>query len=253
MNRKIYALLLALTLLLSSCTHILPQIPPSGVDTNMGTTVATDPAESGDVTDPDTDPADPPVSEPNDTPAVPLPEPQPPAETSEGILDPTDPELPAEDDHTDGNNDGACDDCGVSVVIVLDLFAINDLHGKFADTNTQVGVDELTTYLKNAYATEDHVILLSSGDMWQGSSESNLTKGFIITEWMNELDFVSMTLGNHEYDWGSTFVENNATLAGFPFLAITLPSPRISFVGVFLIPSQTSSSVTFMTRPRSWQ
>ena len=233
MNRKIYALLLALTLLLSSCAHTLPQIPPSDLtaeDTAAQGTVtpgtnaetsAEDPSDPSDPSDP-TDPADPPVSEPNDTPAVPLPEPQPPAETSEGILDPTDPELPAEDDHTDENNDGACDDCGVSVVIVLDLFAINDLHGKFADTNTQVGVDELTTYLKNAYATEDHVILLSSGDMWQGSSESNLTKGFIITEWMNELDFVSMTLGNHEYDWGSTFVENNATLAGFPFLAINI-------------------------------
>ena len=228
MNRKIYALLLALLILLSSCAHTLPQIPPSGVDTNMGTTVATDPAESGDVTDPDTDPAAPDTdadTDPDtapDTPAVPLPEPQPPAETSEGILDPTDPELPAEEDHTDENNDGTCDDCGVSVVIVLDLFAINDLHGKFADSGAQVGVDELTTYLKNAYETEDHVILLSSGDMWQGSSESNLTKGFIITEWMNDLDFVSMTLGNHEYDWGSTFVENNATLAGFPFLAINI-------------------------------
>ena len=228
MKKLFLPLLLTLLILFSSCTHILPQIPPSGVDTNMGTTVATDPVESGDVTDPDTDPAAPDTdadTDPDtapDTPAVPLPEPQPPAETSEGILDPTDPELPAEDDHTDENNDGTCDDCGVSVVIVLDLFAINDLHGKFADTNTQVGVDELTTYLKNAYATEDHVILLSSGDMWQGSSESNLTKGFIITEWMNDLDFVSMTLGNHEYDWGSTFVENNATLAGFPFLAINI-------------------------------
>jgi metallophosphoesterase (TIGR00282 family) len=108
------------------------------------------------------------------------------------------------------------------VVIVLDLFAINDLHGKFLDSDAQIGVDELTTYLKNAYETEDHVILLSSGDMWQGSSESNLTKGFIITEWMNELDFVSMTLGNHEYDWGETYVEYNATLAGFPFLAINI-------------------------------
>ena len=58
--------------------------------------------------------------------------------------------------------------------------------------------------------------------MWQGSSESNLTKGYIITEWMNHLNFASMTLGNHEYDWGETYVENNATLAGFPFLAINI-------------------------------
>lgn len=207
MNRKIYALLLALTLLLSSCAHTLPQIPPLGSST-------TEDAAEGGVTRPD--------GEAETWADAPLPEPEPPAETSEGLLDPNDPDLPADEDHTDENNDGECDDCGISVVIVLDLFAINDLHGKFLDSDAQGGVDELTTYLKNAYETEDHVILLSSGDMWQGSSESNLTKGYVVTEWMNHLNFASMTLGNHEYDWGETWIENNATLAGFPFLAINI-------------------------------
>ena len=220
MNRKIYALLLALTILFSSCAHILPQIPPSGVETNTGITVTTDPSEGGDETSPNGG-----IHTPTAPPVGTVPDPEPPtapAETSEGILDPEDPELPAEEDHTDENNDGACDDCGISVVIVLDLFAINDLHGKFLDSDAQGGVDELTTYLKNAYETEDHVLLLSTGDMWQGSSESNLTKGYVITEWMNHLNFAAMTLGNHEYDWGETYIENNATLAGFPFLAINI-------------------------------
>ena len=203
MKKLLLPLLLALTLLLSSCAHVLPQIPPSGLITTEDTVAG------GSVTDPDTGEVTPSGTEAGTSDGT-LPMPEPPAETSEGLLDPTDPNLPAEEDHTDENNDGECDDCGISVVIVLDLFAINDLHGKFADTSAQVGVDELTTYLKNAYATEDHVILLSSGDMWQGSSESNLTKGFIITEWMNDLDFVSMTLGNHEYDWGESFVENGS-------------------------------------------
>ena len=39
---------------------------------------------------------------------------------------------------------------------------------------------------------------------------------------MNELDFVSMTLGNHEYDWGEEFIEANAELAEFPLLAINV-------------------------------
>ncbi len=243
--KKLLPILLALLLVLSACTVTLPQTPPSDLET----TVDTPPAVSGDHTHTDgtpgetpggTDPEAPTETRPGGsegtspdpdgtvrpsetTPSAPEPEPPTaPAETSEGLLDPEDPELPAEDDHTDADNDGSCDDCGISVVIVLDLFAINDLHGKFCDSDAQGGVDELTTYLKNAYETEDHVILLSSGDMWQGSSESNLTKGYIITEWMNHLDFVSMTLGNHEYDWGETYVENNATLAGFPFLAINI-------------------------------
>ena len=125
-------------------------------------------------------------------------------------------------EHTDTDNNGLCDDCKISVVIVLDLFAINDLHGKFCDTTTQVGVDEMTTYIKQAYQNEEHVLVLSSGDMWQGSSESNLTKGQLITEWMNDIGVVSMTLGNHEYDWGEEYIIQNAALAEFPFLAINI-------------------------------
>jgi len=125
-------------------------------------------------------------------------------------------------DHADVNLDESCDICGESVVIIIDFYALNDLHGKFDDTDSSVGVDELTTYLRHAYETDDAVVILSSGDMWQGSSESNLTKGMIVTEWMNELDFVSMTVGNHEYDWGAEYIEANAALAEFPILAINI-------------------------------
>lgn len=121
--------------------------------------------------------------------------------------------------HVDANNDGLCDNCRENVLVSLDFFALNDLHGKFTDTDDQPGVDELSTYLKTA---GENTVLLSSGDMWQGSSESNLTYGRIMTDWMNELGFVSMTLGNHEFDWGIEKIEENQTLAQFPFLAINI-------------------------------
>lgn len=124
--------------------------------------------------------------------------------------------------HADADNDKICDDCGISVVTTFDFYAINDLHGKLADTSTQPGVDELTTFLKNAQKTDDNAIFLSSGDMWQGASESNLTRGLIITDWMNAVGFVSMTLGNHEFDWGAEYIEENAKLANFPLLAINI-------------------------------
>ncbi|MBQ8859447.1 MAG: bifunctional metallophosphatase/5'-nucleotidase [Clostridia bacterium] len=124
--------------------------------------------------------------------------------------------------HTDADSNEVCDECSESVVVIVDFYVINDLHGKFCDTDTQPGVDELSTYLKQARETDDHVVLLSSGDMWQGSAESNLTGGILMTEWMNELDFVSMTLGNHEYDWGEEAIRNNLAVAEFPFLAINI-------------------------------
>ena len=108
-------------------------------------------------------------------------------------------------------------------LVTFDVYAINDLHGKLADTQQQPGLDELSTYLKKARETEN-VILLSTGDMWQGASESNLTGGFIITEWMNELDFAAMTIGGHEYDWGEDRIRQNKDLAEFPFLGINVYS-----------------------------
>ncbi|MBQ8494129.1 MAG: bifunctional metallophosphatase/5'-nucleotidase, partial [Clostridia bacterium] len=124
--------------------------------------------------------------------------------------------------HKDTDDDGTCDNCRISVVVILDLYALNDLHGKFDDTGDQPGVDELTTFLKTAVKTNPQTVLLSSGDMWQGSPESNMTAGRIITDWMNHLNFAAMTLGNHEYDWGEDPVETNAKAANFPMLAINV-------------------------------
>lgn len=128
----------------------------------------------------------------------------------------------ADDAHVDVGDDGYCDSCGEYVVILLDFYTLNDLHGKFADGDNHIGVDEMSTYLKAARAKDEVSFLLSAGDMWQGSAESNNTSGLIVTEWMNEMDFDAMTLGNHEYDWGEAAIETNAALAEFPFLAINI-------------------------------
>lgn len=124
--------------------------------------------------------------------------------------------------HKDDDSNGICDKCSNSVIVYFDFYGINDLHGKLADADSHIGVDELTTYLKNARATDDNAIFISAGDMWQGQSESNMTKGLIMTDWMNELDFAAMALGNHEYDWGGEYIEDNEELAEFPFLAINI-------------------------------
>lgn len=124
--------------------------------------------------------------------------------------------------HVDANNDEVCEKCHGSVVVYFDLYGINDLHGKFDDTDQQIGVDELTTYLKNARMANENSLFLAAGDMWQGSAESNLTYGQILTDWMNELDFTAMAVGNHDYDWGEQYIESNEKTAEFPFLAINI-------------------------------
>lgn len=137
------------------------------------------------------------------------------------------PDHPCYGGHTDEdtqkeNGYGLCDVCGSDVVETIDFYNFNDLHGKFEDSDSTPGVDEITSYLEDRFYVDDHVVLLSSGDMWQGGSSSNSTKGKIITEWMNYLGFEAMALGNHEFDWGSDAVRANAAIADFSILAINI-------------------------------
>lgn len=138
-------------------------------------------------------------------------------------------------EHVDVNNDGRCDDCNEIVVVNVDIFNINDLHGKILDGDNHPGVDELTTYLKREMELNDHVVLLSSGDMWQGAAASNLTQGLIVTDWMNAMGFEAMAVGNHEYDWGSDPIVTNDEQAEFPILAINVynraTNTRVDYCG----------------------
>ncbi len=139
--------------------------------------------------------------------------------------------------HEDVDDNGMCDVCEISVIVTIDFYAINDLHGKFGNTASNIGVDELTTFLKKSYRDDDHSITLASGDMWQGGSESNLTKGLIITEWLNYIDTVSMTLGNHEFDWGEKYIDPNLEIANFPFLAINIYERSDNTLADYCVPS----------------
>ena len=124
--------------------------------------------------------------------------------------------------HKDNNNDGKCDSCYETVTVTFDFISVNDIHGKFSDTDAQPGVDEMTTYFNQTRQNNPNTIVLSTGDAWQGTAESGLTFGKLMTEWMNEAGFVAMTLGNHEYDWGEEYIVENEKVAEFPFLACNI-------------------------------
>ncbi len=212
-SMRLWALVLGciLVLGLAACTG---EAAPDGTSAPTGAVTPSDPTSSADPTTPV-----------GSTPTVPH---QP--------IDPTAPPLSGDCSHTDGDQDGLCDACGGSVWVELHFFAVNDIHGKFKDSASQPGVDELTSYLR---LQGENAIFLSSGDTWQGSSESNLTQGKLMTEWMNELGFVSMTLGNHEFDWGTEYIEANAELADFPLLAINIYDRDTNERADFCTPSVT--------------
>ena len=87
----------------------------------------------------------------------------------------------------------------------LTILSVNDLHGKIEqDENGKNGISNLS-HLINEYRnqnTDDDVILLANGDMFQGQAISNLNYGESVINAMNEMRFDMMGIGNHEFDWG---------------------------------------------------
>lgn len=120
--------------------------------------------------------------------------------------------------HLDKDKDGLCDQCAHKMEVTVTLLSVNDLHGKILP-GTAPGVEGLTAYIAEQ---SPNTLLVSVGDMWQGSAISGSTKGDIVNDWMNSVGFDAMTLGNHEFDWGAEYIVSNMMAADFPYLAINV-------------------------------
>ena len=107
-------------------------------------------------------------------------------------------------------------------IVNIELFALNDFHGNVEDSDTGLGISRTSTLLKTYPNNINNALYVSQGDMWQGSAPSNMTRGQLVNDWMGQLQFTSMTVGNHEFDWGGSYVRTNAGLASFPYLGINV-------------------------------
>ncbi len=106
---------------------------------------------------------------------------------------------------------------------VYDFYCINDFHGSVVEQMNgsyyESGIAKYFGKLKEYKAKDpEHTIILSAGDMFQGSLESNDNYGRLVIEAMNNVGFDAMTVGNHEFDYGPDRLLNNISLMDFPVL-----------------------------------
>lgn len=109
--------------------------------------------------------------------------------------------------------------------VFFDFYEISDFHGatEYSKDDHRLGIERLSKYFDDKRALNPGgTFVLSGGDMWQGSADSNLTRGALVTYAMNVMNFDSMTMGNHEFDWTDKFIKNNKERAKFPFLAANI-------------------------------
>ncbi len=97
----------------------------------------------------------------------------------------------------------------------VDLYAINDFHGEWDRLANVCGYFGL---LNN----QNNTVTLNSGDMFQGSMESNSNYGKLFSECMDIAGFDAFTFGNHEFDWGLDNLRNLAANSDVPFLGANI-------------------------------
>ncbi len=115
--------------------------------------------------------------------------------------------------------------------VKLTILHVNDTHGhlnpfvdKAADAKNPVGGVAYLALLvtRERDANRGGVVLLSAGDMFQGTPISNLFHGRPVIEVMNFLHYDAMALGNHEFDWGQDVLREIISSAHFPVLCANI-------------------------------
>lgn len=110
----------------------------------------------------------------------------------------------------------------------LTVLHVNDVHGHLlpytdktiSETVPVSGAAYLAKMIENERAgNPDGTLLLSAGDMFQGTPLSNLFHGQPVIEIMNYLQFDAMAVGNHEFDWGTDVLRKLRSSANFPFVS----------------------------------
>lgn len=140
--------------------------------------------------------------------------------------------------------------------IHLVIVGTTDVHGWFNGHTTSDGswggVAVLQSYVNALRAeNENRVMLVDSGDLFQGTFESNFFEGEPVVAAYNAMGYSASAVGNHEFDYGPAgplsvvrtpgqdplgALKKNVALAKFPFLAANITEKATGKTPSWLLP-----------------
>ena len=104
----------------------------------------------------------------------------------------------------------------------ISLFHTTDLHGHILPTVSYEGIGNLGGLARCATQIRrwrkdcpDH-LLFDIGDVYQGTVEGYQTKGGVMIDSFNKMNYDGWVLGNHEFDWGLDVVEAAVKRSSMP-------------------------------------
>lgn len=124
--------------------------------------------------------------------------------------------------------------------IKLTILHTNDMHSRiepFPAGNGQWaglgGMARRAALIKEVRAKEANVLLLDSGDIFQGTPYFNFFGGELEYKLMSQMGYDASTLGNHDFDNGLEGLQRQLPNATFPFLIANYDFSKTPLAGRF--------------------
>lgn len=122
----------------------------------------------------------------------------------------------------------------------LVIMATTDLHGNiypwdyFTNKSSDVGLAKISTLVKQVRADHPDALLFDNGDLIQGTpldyyfakqEPANATSVHPMIKVMNAMGYNASSLGNHEFNYGVSFLKDVIAGADFPYLSANVYKP----------------------------
>ncbi len=132
----------------------------------------------------------------------------------------------------------------------LIIFYTNDLHGGITEQEAEFLNPDFPPILGGGAAaaniifqarnqsknTDDVILVLDAGDIFQGTPVGTKTEGQAIIEYMNDVKYDAVTAGNHDFDLGKDVFIKMTEKANFPILSANLIDKSTNNVFSFVKP-----------------
>lgn len=137
----------------------------------------------------------------------------------------------------------------------IKVFETTDVHGwmldvgKYVEDTFQYRLARIAKIVNDARASEDYegVLLLDTGDIYQGTPQSSLTRGAGMLAAFDAMKYDAVGLGNHEFDWDVDVyaADSKGTMAAYELDSTYKGDSDIPVLAYNIYDAGTTNSVDF--------
>ena len=133
---------------------------------------------------------------------------------------------------------------------------LNDVHGNVFETATEIGYARIGGYVDQLRTDNPNTLFLDAGDTFSGSKYTAIDRGASIVPIVNTLGIDAMAAGNHEFSYGSSYLQELASRLDHPMLAGNIVysatgQPVLPGYAIVTLPNGMKAGVIGISAPAS--